>query len=111
MECLVRSSNQPAVPSQTAAPSNAYPTSDDQWVLIAANSEPLFARLTSLMHRSDLINNPCFKDNPSRVRHCAQLDSLIGEWTRKHAASALISMLELNDIPCSMAVHGRRLRN
>src|SRR6266404_5233065 len=29
----------------TAAPSNAYSTADGQWILIAANSEPLFARL------------------------------------------------------------------
>src|SRR3546814_405128 len=33
----------------TAAPSNAYPTIDGDWMLIAANSEPLFAKLAPLM--------------------------------------------------------------
>src|SRR3546814_18209068 len=33
----------------TAAPTNAYPSADGQWVLIAANSEPLFAKLLTLV--------------------------------------------------------------
>ncbi len=41
----------------TAAPSNAYPTADRAWVLIAANSEPLFAKLAALMERPDLVGS------------------------------------------------------
>src|SRR3954465_4068268 len=33
----------------TAAPTSAYPCSDGKWVLIAANSDPIFARLAGLM--------------------------------------------------------------
>jgi crotonobetainyl-CoA:carnitine CoA-transferase CaiB-like acyl-CoA transferase len=36
----------------TAAPSSAYPSADGKWILIAANSDPLFARLASLIGRS-----------------------------------------------------------
>ena len=36
----------------TAAPSNAYPSADGKWMLIAANSEPIFARLANLMGRA-----------------------------------------------------------
>ena len=35
----------------TAAPSNLYPTADGHWILIAANSDPLFAKLSNLIGR------------------------------------------------------------
>jgi crotonobetainyl-CoA:carnitine CoA-transferase CaiB-like acyl-CoA transferase len=85
----------------TAAPSNAYPTADGQWILIAANSEPLFARLASIIGRPELVGDPRFVDNPARVRHSAELDRLIGEWTSKLLAPALIALLEEKDIPAS----------
>ena len=44
---LVRQPTGSRIP--TAAPSNAYPTQDGKWILIAANSDPLFAKLTALM--------------------------------------------------------------
>lgn len=55
----------------TAAPSNAYPSADGRWVLIAANSEPLFAKLMTL----------------------------IGAWSRRHDASRLVELLNECDIP------------
>jgi crotonobetainyl-CoA:carnitine CoA-transferase CaiB-like acyl-CoA transferase len=85
----------------TAAPTNSYPTKDAQWILIAANSEPLFARLMSLMGRPELVEDPRFMDNRARVRHVGELDGIIGEWTFKHAAQVLIVLLEQNDIPAS----------
>ncbi len=85
----------------TAAPSNAYPTADGQWILIAANSEPLFARLMSLIGRPELAADPRFVDNPARVHHVAELDSLIAEWTSKLPAQALTDLLEDKDIPAS----------
>src|SRR3546814_16221359 len=47
----------------TAAPSNAYPTIDGDWMLIAANSEPLFAKLARLMEAPEMIDDPRFIGN------------------------------------------------
>jgi len=85
----------------TAAPSNAYPTSDGQWILIAANSEPLFARLAALIGQPGLVRDPRFLDNPMRVRNSAELDRLIATWTGKISAHDLIGILENEDIPAS----------
>jgi len=83
----------------TAAPSNAYRTADGHWILVAANSEPLFAKLVSLLGQPGLANLPEYKDNQSRVRNAASLDKLIGEWTSKLSADQLIDRLERADIP------------
>jgi crotonobetainyl-CoA:carnitine CoA-transferase CaiB-like acyl-CoA transferase len=85
----------------TAAPSNAYATSDGQWVLIAANSEPLFTKLMRLIARPELIGAPGYASNPERVANAALLDGIINEWTRAHTSDELIERLNASDIPNS----------
>lgn len=83
----------------TAAPSNAYPTRDGSWILIAANSEPLFGKLARLMGREEWISDARFASNQARVSHADELDKLIGEWTIQHEVETLIEMLNHADVP------------
>jgi len=85
----------------TAAPTNAYPSADDSWVLIAANSEPLFAKLMTLIGRPEIIGAPGYRGNQERVANVAELDRMIGEWTRQHTAVELARILSAADIPSS----------
>ncbi|WP_242443688.1 CaiB/BaiF CoA-transferase family protein [Sphingobium sp. LB126] len=85
----------------TAAPTNAYPTADGAFVLIAANSEPLFAKLMTLVGRPELIGAPGYAGNQQRVANSSALDEIIGDWTRRHASAALIEVLATADIPSS----------
>jgi len=85
----------------TAAPSNAYPTSDGKWILIAANSEPLFIKLLALMERMDLAEDDRFGGNAQRVLYAGELDDVIGAWTRTMTAATLGDRLVAADIPSS----------
>lgn len=87
----------------TAAPTNAYSSADGQWVLIAANSEPLFAKLMNLIGHAELIGASGYASNPERLANAAHLDALIGEWSRQHDAADLIALLDAADIPNSKA--------
>jgi len=87
----------------TAAPSNAYPTEDGAWILIAANSEPLFAKLAALMERPELIEDPRYRGNRARVQNSASLDAIISEWSRRYSADALEARLKASDIPSGKA--------
>jgi crotonobetainyl-CoA:carnitine CoA-transferase CaiB-like acyl-CoA transferase len=87
----------------TAAPTNAYPTRDRNWILIGGNSDPLFARLAGLMGRDDLLKDPGFKGNRARVQNVQRLDEMIADWTRRYDLAALTSMLNEADIPNSKA--------
>jgi formyl-CoA transferase len=86
----------------TAAPSSAYPTADGKWILIAANSEPLFARLATLMGRPELTEDPRFRGNQSRVQNVEALDRIIGEWTSKFPAAEVDRMLSEADVPSTL---------
>ncbi|MGV6871937.1 CaiB/BaiF CoA transferase family protein [Pseudochelatococcus sp. B33] len=85
----------------TAAPSSAYPTSDGGWILIAANSEPLFQRLCGLMGRPELPQDPRFVDNPTRVANAEALDEIIRQWTSGLEARTLLGLLQEADVPSS----------
>jgi crotonobetainyl-CoA:carnitine CoA-transferase CaiB-like acyl-CoA transferase len=85
----------------TAAPTNAYPAADGAFILIAANSEPLFARLMNLVGRPELVGAPGYDGNQARVANVAELDALIGAWSRRFTAAELTAMLAEADIPSS----------
>lgn len=85
----------------TAAPSNAYPSKQGDFVLVAANSEPLFAALLTLMGRTDLEGDARFAGNAERVRHAAELDAIIANWTRSLATEELLERLAEAGIPSS----------
>ena len=83
----------------TAAPSNAYRTRDGIWMLIAANSDPLFANLCNQMRMPDLARDARFVGNQSRLANRDELDQLISAWTAAMEADALEAQLEMAGIP------------
>ena len=85
----------------TAAPSNAYPTSDGSWILVAANSEPLFARLSKLIDHPELTEDARFKGNQARVKNVEALDRFITAWAKQHTAAEADRILSQADIPCT----------
>jgi crotonobetainyl-CoA:carnitine CoA-transferase CaiB-like acyl-CoA transferase len=83
----------------TAAPSNVYPTSDGKWIIIAANSAPLFARLCGVIGQPGLAREPRYQTNRGRVQNAAELDSEIAAWTRTRTAEFAEQQLNESDIP------------
>ena len=86
----------------TAAPTSAYRTRDGKWVLIAANSDPLFARLAALIGQPGLAADPRFAGNPARLRNVEELDGIIEAWTRGFDAADVDARLTRADIPCTL---------
>jgi len=81
------------------APSNVYPTADDQSILIAANQDSVFARLADLMAQPELASDPRFDSHTSRGEHQDQLDRIVAEWTRSRPLQELIDLLVKHGVP------------
>lgn len=81
------------------APTNAYPCADGRYVLIAGNGDSIFKRLMRLIGREDLGRDPRLAANPGRVRHMAEIDAAISEWTCRHALDAALRLLAEARIP------------
>ncbi|MFZ9185163.1 MAG: CaiB/BaiF CoA transferase family protein, partial [Polynucleobacter sp.] len=81
------------------APSNAYPCSDGQYVLIAANGDSLFKRLMELIGRADLANDPDLARNDGRAKRAEEIDQIIGEWSKQRILEDILSALQSIAVP------------
>jgi formyl-CoA transferase len=81
------------------APSNVYPTSDGQMILIAANQDTVFRRLAAAMLQPGLAEDPCYATHVARGERQAALDALISDWTRTLPAETIETLLEESGVP------------
>ncbi len=81
------------------APSNVYPTSDGQMILIAANQDTVFRRLAAVMQPPGLAEDPDYATHVARGERQAALDALISDWTRTLPAETLETLLEESGVP------------
>ena len=84
---------------QGIAPTNAYPTSDGRYVLIAGNGDGIFRRLMKLVERDDLGDDPALARNPGRVAQAARLDNAISAWTATRPLDTCLSLLAQAGVP------------
>ncbi|MGI4796237.1 MAG: CaiB/BaiF CoA transferase family protein [Janthinobacterium lividum] len=83
----------------TAAPSNAYRSRDGIWMLIAANSDPLFRKLAGLMGKPALADDAEYSGNQARCANVGTLDRIIGDWSATLDSDALDTALAGAGIP------------
>ena len=81
------------------APSNLYPTADESWLIIAANGDGLFKRLSKLMGRPELATDERFATHEARGHHQDELDEMVAGWTVQHARHTLLERLTEAGIP------------
>ena len=80
-------------------PSNTYPTSDGQHVVIGANADSIFKRLMTLMGRDDLGSDPALADNEGRCKRVEELDGAIAAWTSSHTVDEVTAKLNAAQVP------------
>ena len=81
------------------APSNVYPTKDDNMLLIAANQDTVFKRLTEAMDRPDLAEDEKYMTHSARGANQVELDDIISRWTQTIDAAELEDMMSKCGIP------------
>jgi formyl-CoA transferase len=81
------------------APSNIYPTKDKNMILIAANQDTVFKRLTEAMERPDLAEDERYQTHSARGAHQVELDTIVAAWTQTIDAATLEDMMEEYGIP------------
>ena len=92
----------PNLPSM--APNSAYPTRDGGWVLLAANSQPIWQRLVALMQQPQLLSDVRFESIQARGKpeHMRAIDAIIADWSRGFDAAVLVKMLQQAQVPATL---------
>jgi crotonobetainyl-CoA:carnitine CoA-transferase CaiB-like acyl-CoA transferase len=83
------------------APSNVYRSSDDRWVVIAANHDTLWRRLAELMGRAELADDERFATHTARGENQELLDEMVGAWAAGHTAEELDRIVNEAGVVCA----------
>ena len=82
------------------APYEVFPSQDGH-VFIAAGNDGLFRRVCDGLGLPDLLDDPRFAGNPSRVIHRGALHDAISVATRERSSAEIIAALRRTGAPCS----------
>lgn len=83
------------------APSNIYPSADGL-VLIAGNQDTVFARLCEAMGQAELAKDVRYATHVARGERQAELDALIGDWSRGLSTKELLARLHAAGVPAGL---------
>ncbi|MGR8946794.1 MAG: CaiB/BaiF CoA transferase family protein [Gammaproteobacteria bacterium] len=75
-------------------PSNTYRCGDDKLIVIGANTESMFKRLSEAMNEPDMADDPKYQGNANRVEHQAEIDAKVSAWTKTLTSSEALSKLD-----------------
>lgn len=78
-------------------PFGLFPASDG-WVSLGVPNDRFWVPLTRKMGRPELALDPRFRSNDDRIAQRAEVESLVGDWTRRHTRDELKVLLG-GDIP------------
>jgi formyl-CoA transferase len=98
------------------SPSGLYPTKGDganDYVYITTNraNPEHWARLTKLIGREDLIDDPRFATPGDRVTNEKELDAILGEWTKHHEKREAMEKLIAVGVPAGAVFDTKELQN
>ncbi len=80
--------------STSSAPRNVYETGDGRYVAISASAQPIAERVFEAIDRPDLVDDPRFEDNESRLEHVEELDAIIQDWMADHDREEVVDRFE-----------------
>lgn len=83
---------------KSLAPSNVYPTKEGRSLIIAANADPLFRRLTQAMGSPELADDPRFSTHVARGQNSDELDALIAGWSATLDFGDLTAVLDAHSV-------------
>ncbi len=82
-------------------PYQAFEASDGKWLAIAVVSDANWAGLCEVLGLDDLIEDPRFSGNPSRVDNREVLIPLLSERVASRSRNEWLELLEARGVPCS----------
>ena len=81
------------------APSNIYPTSDDDYVLIAGNADTVFGRLAKAVGHPEWAEDERYATHHARGENMEELDGMISEWTKGRTGDEVLKIMAGAGVP------------
>ena len=81
------------------APSNTYPTSDGDYVVIGANADTVFARFARAIGHPEWAESERYATHNARGENQEELDEMISAWTGEHPADEVLETMREASVP------------
>lgn len=84
--------------SSNSGPRNAYLCKDGLYVGLSASTQKMTERTFRAIGRADLIDDPRFRTNADRVKHAAELDTVIGAFIAQRTQAENVEFFEQAEV-------------
>lgn len=74
-----------------SAPAAVYRTKDDRWVTLAGSTNALYAANCRAIGSPELIDDPRFANNATRVQHAEELNQIFSRWCSNHTLEEVLA--------------------
>ncbi|HEU4492560.1 MAG TPA: CoA transferase [Rubrobacteraceae bacterium] len=81
------------------APSNTYPTSDGDYVVIGANADTVFRRFAKALGHPEWAESDRYATHNARGENQEELDELISAWTGERSAEEVLEVMRESSVP------------
>ena len=81
------------------APSNIYPTNDEDYVLIAGNADTVFGRLAEALGHPEWAEDERYATHHARGENMEELDRMISEWTKERTGDEVLKIMAEAGVP------------
>ena len=85
------------------APRNTYETADGRWVAISGSTQGTFERICAALGISEVVGDPRFSSNRSRIENSEELDRAIASAVGGYPLDTLVERFDTFDAPLSQA--------
>ena len=82
------------------APSNIFNSSDDTWMVIAANADKVFRRLCDAIGRPELADDERFATHLARGDNQEEIEGIVAEWAARYTAKEIDEILNEAGVIC-----------
>jgi len=82
-------------------PNSLYPTKDGNYIILAAASDPVFARLAEAIGKPELAKDPRFVTGVARVKNEAACNAIISAWTKNTPIEEIETALQKARVPAA----------
>ncbi|PIW26098.1 MAG: CoA transferase [Rhodospirillales bacterium CG15_BIG_FIL_POST_REV_8_21_14_020_66_15] len=87
--------------SHTASPRNVYETRDGKFVGMSASIQTMAERVFRMIGREDMIADPRYDSNRTRMQHREEVDAAVGGWIKTKTLAEVLEIFERSSITAS----------
>ena len=91
------------------APAGVFRSSDGEWVTFTAATQSVFERFCALIERRDLLADPRYAGNPSRMSHLDELNAIVARWIGERPLGEVVARLSAAGVSVAPIYSNRQI--